>query len=187
MLPVRLVAPFAASLATLLFLSGCGSTKAANSRNPAPCPNVIVLNEAARFVEFAGDTTIDNVAWSGEILDVSYTCRYFEDRPIEGSLDIDLALGKGPAADDTAKDVTYFVAVTRKDREVIARKEFTVRADFRGNRNSIGLREKISDLTIPRAGDKTSGLNFEIVIGFVLERDQVLYNRSGKSLKFPNL
>jgi len=178
---------FALILILGVFLVGCESTASKNARNPAPCPNVIVLNDAARFVEFNGEQRLEDVAWSGEILDVNYTCRYFDDKPITGALEIDLALGKGPAADRQSYDVTYFVAVTRRDREVIAREEFTVRADFKGNKESLGFREKISELTIPRAGEKTSGLNFEIVVGFVLDREQVLFNRSGKSLKFPTL
>ncbi|MEL6790247.1 MAG: hypothetical protein AAGL18_06600 [Pseudomonadota bacterium] len=184
---MRFLSLFAASLTALLGLSGCESSKARSERNPAPCPNVIVLNDAARFVTFDGDQTLDQVAWSGEITDVRYTCRYFEDSPISGALEVDFALGRGPAAQSNRNDVTYFVAVTRKDREVIAREEFTMEANFNGDRARLGLREKINDLVIPRASEKTSGLNFEIVVGFVLERDQVLFNRSGKSLKFPNL
>lgn len=179
---------FAASAAFLaLGLSACESNTAARERNPAPCPNILVLNDASRFVDFNGDASLENVAFSGEITDVSLSCRYFEDRPITGALDLTIALGRGPAAEATTKDVTYFVAVTRRNREVIAREEFTVRADFRGDKSVLRLKEKIDRFVIPRASDKTSGVNFEVIVGFALDREQAIYNRSGKSLKFPNL
>lgn len=44
-------------------------------QNPAPCPAVVVLKDAARLVEFAGDQTLENVAWSGEFVKAQIDCR----------------------------------------------------------------------------------------------------------------
>ena len=43
---------------------------------------------------------------------VKSTCRYVGDDPIEMSLAIDMALGKGPKATGDFKDVKYFISVT---------------------------------------------------------------------------
>ena len=45
----------------------------------------------------------------------------------------------------------------------------------------------IDEIVIPRANDNVSGVNFEIIIGFSVTPEQAIFNRSGKSLKFPNL
>lgn len=181
----RLTAIAFLGLATVI--AGCSGSRAELERNPAPCPNVLVLNDAARIIEFDGEARLGNIAWSGEIANVNIVCRYFDDKPITGSLEIDFALGRGPKAGDEAKDYTYFIAVTRRNLEVIAKQEFTVRGNFTKGRDVVAVREKIKKFVIPRASEKTNGTNFEIIIGFSLTREQTVYNRSGKSLKFPNL
>jgi len=170
-----------------LIMTGCSSTEAAQARNPAPCPNVIVLDEAARLIDFDGEQKLEDIAFTGEITDVTLNCRYFEDKPIDAVVEIDFALGRGPNGQAPTRDYRYFVAVTRTNLEVIAKQEFLVRAEFGDKRDVVQLREKIDKLVIPRKSAKTSGTNFEIVVGFVLDRDQVIFNRSGKSLKFPSL
>lgn len=185
---------FAAAALLLLSaagLSACSSYQRAAARqqaNPAPCPNVFVLTDASRFVEFAGDEkTLDTVAWTGEIEGVETSCRYFDDVPIRAEVEIDLSIGRGPAAGSDVKEITYFVAVTRTNRDVIAKEVFQVPVTIRDELGTASLRQKIDKIVIPRAGEETSGVNFEIAVGFALDRDQVIYNRSGKSLKFPEL
>ncbi len=170
-----------------LAMTGCGSTEAAQARNPAPCPNVIVLDDASRMIEFDGEQQLEDIAFTGEITDVTLNCRYFEDKPIDAVVEIDFALGRGPNGQTPTRDYRYFVAVTRTDLEVIAKQEFLVRAEFGDKRDIVQSREKIDEILIPRKSEKTSGTNFEVIVGFVLDREQVIFNRSGKSLKFPNL
>ena len=190
----RLAAALFAALAgtAMVAVSGCASDearerRAARTANPAPCPNIVVLNDAARFIEFDGDETIENVAYTGEIVDVTSTCRYFEDEPITAGVTIDLAFGRGPKATVSDKSFTYFVAVTRKDAEVIAKKEFPIEVNFSGEDPVKVASVDIDRVIIPRAGENISGVNFEIVIGFSVTPQQAIYNRSGKSLKFPDL
>ncbi|MEL6359602.1 MAG: hypothetical protein AAFR21_00850 [Pseudomonadota bacterium] len=176
---------FAASLSAC---AGSDEFRASQERNPAPCPNIVVLNDAARLVDFATDEkTIENVAWSAEIEDVSIGCRYYSDKPIEASVEVDLAFGRGPAADGIEREYQYFVAVTRTDSEVIAKETFTVPVKFDPDKNVYRLEDEIDEIVIPRKGEETSGLNFEIVVGLVVTADQLRFNRSGESLKFPEL
>ena len=181
--------PLAAALfAAAATTSACsGLSREAQEANPAPCPNIVVLNEAARMLEFDGDETIDNVAYTAEITGVSTVCRYFGDEPIEAEVEIGMAFGKGPKAVEDAKLFNYFVAVTRKDFEVIAKQEFIVPVEFDERREIVLKREEIDRIVIPRAGEETSGVNFEIIVGFALTPEQAVFNRSGKSLKFPDL
>lgn len=180
-----------ALIAAAFASSGCGSTeraKAARERNPAPCPNILVLQDASRIIEFADDTQeLQNVAYTGEFTNVSLGCRYFADKPIDISVELEMAFGRGPKAETREREFTYFVAVTRRDLEVIEKVEYTIPVKF-GARDLVEtVEQEIEKILIPRATEKTAGTNFEVIVGFSLTSDQVRFNRSGKSLKFPEL
>ena len=177
-----------ALFAALLGVSACSSVRAGNAKtNPAPCPNIIVLDEASRIIDFDGEAKAENIAYSGEITNVSIGCRYVGSDPIKAEISVNLALGKGPKGADDEKEFKYFVAVTRKDIDVITKKEFLVKADFSEKKNIVLKKEDVDKIIIPRADDSIAGGNFEIVVGFAMSPAQVIFNRSGKSLKFPNL
>ncbi|MEM0927692.1 MAG: hypothetical protein AAGI89_00210 [Pseudomonadota bacterium] len=176
----------AALLLIAAFLAGCSTTRRSDEPNPGPCPNVFALEEASRFVEFNGDErSLETVAFSGEIKDVRISCRYFSDVPIRNEIEIDFEIGRGPAAEEAVYDLTYFVAVTRTDRDLIAKEEFTVPVRFRRNERIISVQEEIKRVVIPRRGEEVSGSNFEVAVGFALTRRQTIFNRAGVSLKFP--
>jgi ABC-type Fe3+-hydroxamate transport system substrate-binding protein len=178
---------FAVALIAAGLVSACGSTKEARSANPAPCPNVVALQDAARQIVFVGDETIENVAWTAEVADVSLACRYFADKPIDASIEIALAFGKGPKADSASHQFGYWVAVTRSNMEVIEKREFVAPVKFDGDENIVVIKQSIDEILIPRKSEKTSGTNFEVVVGLSVTPQQAIYNRSGKSLKFPDL
>jgi hypothetical protein len=177
----------AAALFAALGVAGCGSTKEEKLANPAPCPNVVVLADAARMIEFDGDERIEDVSWTAEIEDVSLTCRYVAARPIDASMTINLAFGRGPKAKDEAHDFAYWVAVTRTNREVIEKKEYLVPVEFDSDDPIERVEHEIEEIVIPRKDESISGTNFEIIVGLVVTPQQAIYNRSGKSLKFPEL
>ena len=182
----------AVALFAALAASGCVSDETREARkaraaNPAPCPNILVLSDAARFIDFDGEQSIGNVAYTGEVGNVTSTCRYFEDEPIDAGLTIEFAFGRGPKAVEDQKVFNYFVAVTRRDFEVIAKEVYPLQIKFNGD-DSVQMAEvDIDKIIIPRASEEISGLNFEIVVGFEVTPQQAIYNRSGKSLKFPEL
>ncbi|MEO1657025.1 MAG: hypothetical protein AAFR65_04830 [Pseudomonadota bacterium] len=178
--------PAAALLLIAVFLAGCVGTSLSDEPNSGPCPKVFVLEEAVRFVEFNGDErTLETVAFSGEITDVRLSCRYYADIPIRSQVEIDFEIGRGPAAEEMVYDLTYFVAVTRTDRDLIAKEEFTVPVRFRRNERVVSFKEDINRVIIPRFDPDISGGNFEVAVGFALTQRQVIFNRAGVSLKFP--
>lgn len=169
-------------------LAGCSSNrKEAKLANPAPCPNIVVLSDAGRVVEFDGDETIENVAWSAEIENVSLTCRYVGEKPIDASAVVEFAFGKGPKASGSDHQFGYWVAVTRTNREVITKEEYVVPVEFGDDASVKRAEHQIKSIVIPRKDESISGVNFEVVIGLVVTPKQAVYNRSGKSLKFPDL
>ena len=175
-----------------LVLAACSSDGLEEARanaggNPAPCPNAFALDEAARMIVFDGEPSLETVAWSAEVTDVRTSCRYTTDKPIDARVEVDFAVGRGPAATSEDLEVGYFVAVTRRDKDLIAKEEFVVPVTVRDGLATVTFTEEIKRITIPRANENTSGTNFEIAVGFALSREQLLYNRSGRSLKFPEL
>ncbi len=180
------------ALALALFAAaavGCSSdnSRAAREKNPAPCPPVIVLNDAARQIEFDGEQRLEDVAYSAEILSARLQCRYYAEKPIEASLKLDMAFGRGPKGAEKDRKFVYFVAVTRKNMEVIEKVEFAVPVRFDGDKRQAVVEETIKTITIPRANKDIAGTNFEVVVGLSLTPQQAIFNRSGKSLKFPEM
>lgn len=176
---------------TLLALAGCRSTQDllaigdAAEANPGPCPRAFAVYDASRIVEIGGDGVerFDNVGFTGEIDRVRSLCRYFADRPIIGDLTVDFSLGRGPAAAGETKTYNYFVAVTRKNIEVIEKAVFPLTVTFPAGQDRVSVREEIDRIQIPRANDTTSGENFEIIVGFVVTPEQRAFNADGKRFR----
>ena len=179
----------AAIVTTTLGLSGCQSAKEvlavgkAAEKNPGPCPVSFALYEASRIVEFHGTETYKNVGFTGEITKVSSLCRYYGDNPIHADLTMDISFGRGPAAQGRAATYEYFVAVTRKDIEVINKKVFPITVTFPEGVDVVDVTETIGDIVIPRANETTSGANFEIIVGFQLTPEQIAFNADGKRFR----
>ncbi|MCQ8186380.1 hypothetical protein [Parvularcula maris] len=179
----------ALTILALLSVAACASTerqRAARLANPAPCPNIFVLDLASRFVEFGGeDPSLEAVKFSGEIDDVQTSCRYYADVPIRADVDLALSVGRADASAAETINIPFFVAVMRTNRDVIEKEVFEVPVTFRAGERVVSLERSIDEIVIPRRGENTSGTNFEISIGFQLTEAQYRFNRSGKSLKFP--
>jgi hypothetical protein len=152
--------------------------------NAGPCPLLGVLYDASRLVEFTGpDERFANVAYTGEMRGVRGLCRYTGSDPIEMSLEIDMAFGKGPAAARNSRVYRYWVAVTRANLAPVEKQYFDVNVNFPRGEDRMAGSEVIQKIVIPRANDTISGANFEILVGFDLTPQQLAFNRSGKRFR----
>jgi len=178
---------FAILAAAALLLNGCQSVSNALSEpepNIGPCPTALSLYDAHRIVELEdGVVAYDNVGFTGEILGVRSLCSYYGDRPIIANLELDMAFGRGPAADGDTHVYEYFVAVTRRDIAVIEKQVFPITVRFQPDEDRVYLTESIDAISIPRASAETSGVNFEILTGFELTPEQLAFNRSGQRFR----
>jgi len=156
----------------------------ANAPNAGPCPLLGVLYDSSRLVEFKGEgERYANVAYTGEMRGVRGLCRYTGSNPIEMTLDIDMAFGKGPAADRDSRVYRYWVAVTRANMAPIEKHYFDITVNFPGSADRMAGSDTIQKIVIPRANDTISGANFEILVGFELTPEQLAFNRSGKRFR----
>jgi hypothetical protein len=148
-----------------------------------PCPVAGSLYEASRLVEVAGAERHENVGFTAEIEGVKGYCRYVGDNPITMELDIDFAYGRGPKAAADSRAYPYFIAVTRRDRAVIARQVYDQQVRFGRGETVVRKRVRVEGIVIPRAEEVTAGSNFEVIVGFELTPEQLAFNRAGKRFR----
>ncbi len=178
---------FAILAAAALMLSGCQTVAQAFSDtvpNAGPCPSALTLYDAHRVVDIHGsEIRYENVGFTGEILNVRSLCTYSGENPIIANLELDMAFGRGPAAQGDSHTYQYFVAVTRRDIAVIEKQLFPITIRFAAGQDRVFLTETIEAISIPRANADTSGINFEILTGFELTEAQLEFNRSGQRFR----
>jgi hypothetical protein len=152
-------------------------------KNAGPCPYVKVLYDAARYLElkdFARPTTA-GVGYTGEIQGLSSGCSYGAKDPITVKMELLFAFGRGPMASGGAsKDYQYWVAVTDRNQEVLAKEYFTVRANFPSGADRVLVTDHVEGIRIPRADTAVSGSNFEVLVGFDVTPEMADFNREGK-------
>ena len=153
-------------------------------RNAGPCPYVKALYDAARYVEFKENKEASaNVGFTGEIQGVSGGCAYKADEPIKMAMDVLFEFGRGPTAGGSTKTYHYWIAVTDRNREVLAKQSFDVPITFPAGQDRLYRRESINDIVIPRADAGTSGANFEVLVGFDVTPEMADFNRLGKRFR----
>ena len=153
-------------------------------RNAGPCPFVKTLYDAARYVEFKGEKEASaDVGWSGEIQGVSAGCQYKADQPIQVTMEILFELGKGPQAEGRQKTYRYWIAVTDRNRAVLAKETFDLPVTFPEGQDRVYVTEDIKQIVIPRADQGTSGANFEVLVGFEVTPQMADFNRQGKRFR----
>jgi hypothetical protein len=156
-------------------------------RNAGPCPFVKTLYDAARYVEFKGGQEASAaVGFTGEIQGVTAACAYKSDDPITVSMNLLFELGRGPTAEGSSKTYRYWVAVTDRNREVLAKQSFTLPVSFPAGKDRVFISEDVGGIVIPRATATVSGANFEILVGFDVTPEMAAFNREGKRFR-PNV
>ncbi len=152
-------------------------------RNAGPCPYVKVLYDAARYVEFKDNNeSASQVVYTGEIQGISAGCEYKSDDPIHVAMQVLFEVGKGPQATSDEKTYQYWVAVTDRNRAVIAKQWFSLPVKF-GGQERVLVRDNIEGIVIPRAAITTSGSNFEVLVGFEVTPQMAAFNRDGKRFR----
>ena len=155
-------------------------------RNAGPCPYVKVLYDAARYVELKDKReAAAAVGYTGEIQGLSSSCQYKGEEPIRVEMEVLFGLGKGPQAPASSKTYRYWVAVTDRNQEVIAKEYFNLPVTFPAGADRALVTDKVYGISIPRARATVSGSNFEVLVGFDVTPEMVAFNRDGKRFR-PN-
>lgn len=152
--------------------------------NAGPCPYVKVLYDAARYIEFEGGREASStVGFTGEVEGVKARCEYRESDPIKVQMDLLFALGRGPKAEGAQKTYRYWVAVTDRNRSVLAKQYFDLPVTFEQGADRMYASDEVEGIVIPRAEQTTSGSNFEILVGLDVTPEMAAFNRAGKRFR----
>ncbi len=177
-------------MAGLMALGGCRTAQEALSigeaaeRNPGACPRAFSIYDAQRIVEFNGGVeSFANVGFTGEIGKIRSLCRYYGTQPIVADLEMEMEFGRGPSAAGQTATYEYFVAVTRKNLAVMEKQVFPIEVTFPAGADRVSITETVDRIVIPRANPDTSGVNFEIIVGFVVTPEQREFNAAGKRFR----
>ena len=147
-----------------------------------PCPYVKVLYDAARYVELTGDrVAAANVGFTGEIEGLVSDCGYQSDQPITVETRILFNFGRGPQAQGDGRTYRYWIAVTERNRAILAKEYFDLPVNFDGEQTASVTRDQT--IVIPRASSTTSGDNFEVLMGFDVTPQMAEFNRSGSRFR----
>ncbi len=153
-------------------------------KNAGPCPYVKVLYDAGRYEEFKDNQEASqSVAYTGEIQNLAADCQYKGLEPIHNKIAITFALGRGPQGLRAQKTFRYWIAVTHRNRSVLAKEYFNLPVSFPAGQDRVGLVDTINDIVIPRADKSVSGENFEILVGFDVTPEMADFNRLGKRFR----
>lgn len=153
-------------------------------RNAGPCPYVKVLYDASRYVEFKdGKEAANQAGFTGEIQSISSGCAYKANEPIRIRIEALFQLGRGPQAEGDKHVYRYWVAVTERNQSVIAKEYFDLPVTFAPGKDRVYATDTIEQITIPRADDKVSGSNFEVLLGFDVTPEMAAFNRDGKRFR----
>ena len=147
-----------------------------------PCPYVKVLYDAARYVELTGDrVTMANVGFTGEIEGLVSDCSYQSDQPITVQTRVQFNLGRGPQAQGDGRTYRYWIAVTERNRAVLAKEYFDLPVNFDGATTTTVTQDQT--IVIPRAAATTSGDHFEVLVGFDVTPAMAEFNRNGNRFR----
>ena len=153
-------------------------------KNAGPCPYVKVLYDAARYVEFKDNkVAIGQVGYTGEIENLTSGCKYGAKDPIHVEIELLFGFGRGPQAEGASKAYSYWVAVTDRNNDVLAKESFGVVVNFAPGEDHALVTDRINGITIPRAGPNVSGSNFEVLVGFEVTPEMADFNRQGKRFR----
>lgn len=147
-----------------------------------PCPYVKILYDAARYVELVGDrVTMANVGFTGEIDGLVSDCAYQADQPITVHTRVQFNLGRGPQAQGDGRTYRYWIAVTERNRAVLAKEYFDLPVNFEGGTTATVTQDQT--IVIPRAEATTSGEHFEVLVGFEVTPAMAEFNRNGNRFR----
>ena len=153
-------------------------------RNAGPCPYVKVLYDAGRYIEFKDNREASSaVAYTGEFQGLSSGCEYKDEDPIKVRIEMLMGFGRGPEAGEAKKTYRYWVAVTQRNQQVLAKEYFDVPVTFPAGEDRVMVTETIEELVIPRARITVSGSNFEVLVGFDVTPQMAEFNRDGKRFR----
>lgn len=161
-----------------VLLTGACSSNNKNAGAAEVCPKVGVLADASQLVEFSGAAgDVGGVVYRANIVNAAIRCQYTK-RWVDLTLILQFHAVRGPSSLGRAYQFRYFVAVTDPSENILAKEVFKLPLQFPSAENEAVLRDKVERIRIPmKKKRKETGMAYQVLVGFDLTPDQVIYNR----------
>ena len=171
----RRAAVASAAAAVALAVSACGGEDRFAERI---CPRVQVLEYAGSLTEFAPGPGRDvtDVVLRGRIAGFRGECKV-EEKSVAVDLAVEFSLERGPANRTGKGRFAHFVAIPEFHPAAVGKRVFPVEIEFESGSNRALFRDAVA-IEIPLTGQR-SAKDFNVFIGFQLERSQLEHNQSG--------
>jgi hypothetical protein len=136
------------------------------------CPAVSVVSNVGSITRFAGaGRNAADVAFNASITGVTVNCTQGEGIDMEVSFAI--VARRGPAMTEDSATLPYFVILMRDNHRITVKKVYETRIDFAGA-DRAAVRETIQQRF--EGTDPARRYDYELLIGFQLTPDEVIYN-----------
>lgn len=158
-------------------LAACGGPTEPGPGEPAGCPQVGILADAARafYLATPNRPAPDQVVATARIDNFAGDCDY-DDDAVAVEMDLTFEVIAGPAFDDRPLPVDYFVAVVDPQGQILNKEVFRVQAQIPADARGVSLEESLA-LSVPLPAGPASGTAHELVIGLQLTPQQLQINR----------
>jgi hypothetical protein len=163
------------ALAAVAALAGC---RQRDDVGAPPCPKVAVLSDAAHLALYRNGPGRDltDIKYEADIGRISGECIYKKgNTAVTVSMKLLITAKRGPADRDRLLDFVYFVAVVDAQSNILARREFPSQIEFAPEQPQVVTVEELEEI-IKLTKDQP-GSDFQVLVGFKLDRDQVEQNR----------
>ena len=156
-------------------LAACASDPDPNAAQG--CPRVAVVADAAQAEQYRPGPGRDltDLSSRAQIIGISGGCAY-EDDAVTVSVEMPIVVERGPAMTGSEADYSYFVAVTDREWNVIAKRSFPIRFRFDSGSGFSAAREELEQV-IPLETQRQAA-EYQVLIGFDLDREQLSRNLS---------
>ncbi len=154
----------------MLVLGGCSVF--GDDKPPPPCPGISVPDDARRAVIYRPGPGRDpsDIRYEAAIVEVRARCVTAKGR-VTVQTTIEIVARRGPAAEDRRGRFAYFVAITDRDRKILAKQTFPADIDFPERVSRAGLRDEVEQSIPLKPGQ--SGADYLIFVGFQLNAAQL--------------
>lgn len=165
-----------AMVALVALLSGCSLFEKKDTR---ACPRVEIVSDLSRLVKFreGPGRDLNDVLYNARFDDVKTGCSY-DKTGVTVEMTVSLIGQRGRAGLTLpAGDVTYFVAITDRNQNIVAKRTFTSRFDFSGKPTAAIDDELVQ--RIPLA-PTTPATDHNLILGFQLTPEEIDFNAKNR-------
>jgi hypothetical protein len=161
-------------LAAPLALAACGAPK--QDAFAPPCPKPVILGDAgdlARYRNNGRDPT--DLELQARIAGISGTCEEGEKDKTKVTVNVAMAVARGPALRGRQADLAWFLAVTRNG-QILDKSTYPVSVAFPSNAARVEVDPNPVVLQLPTPKGTTAS-DYQVVVGYQLSPDELARNR----------